>query len=80
MGVKERGKPDVPVPSAAAPRTGAPTGTLAPVPAAAVAAPAAPAPPPVRGNWFESMRQVLWNKWRWGALLALAVLVSRLSG
>jgi len=77
MGEKERGKPDVPAQPVAAPRAAAPSVTPA---ASGVAAPAAPVPPPIRGNWFESMRQVLWNKWRWGALLALAVLVSRLSG
>jgi len=30
-------------------------------------------------GWSAAWRQVLWEKWRWGALLALAVIVSRLS-
>lgn len=30
-------------------------------------------------GWAASWSQLLWEKWRWGALIALAVLVSRFS-
>ncbi|KAF8527319.1 UBC-like protein [Gautieria morchelliformis] len=31
------------------------------------------------GTWAAEWRNVIWEKWRWGALIALAVVVSRLS-
>lgn len=31
------------------------------------------------GGWAMSIRHLLWEKWRWGVVLALAVIVSRLS-
>lgn len=31
------------------------------------------------GTWAAGWRNVIWEKWRWGALIALAVVVSRLS-
>lgn len=34
----------------------------------------------VLGTWAAGWRNVIWEKWRWGALIALAVVVSRLSG
>ena len=33
----------------------------------------------VSTGWGLSLRQVIWEKWRWGVVLALAVIVSRLS-
>lgn len=30
-------------------------------------------------GWTGPLRQVLWEKWRWGVLIAFAVIVSRLS-
>ncbi|GJE93273.1 ubiquitin-conjugating enzyme E2-like protein [Phanerochaete sordida] len=33
----------------------------------------------VAGGWSASIRQLIWEKWRWGVVLALAVIVSRLS-
>ncbi|KAF7983658.1 hypothetical protein HWV62_19543 [Athelia sp. TMB] len=39
---------------------------------------AAKAPTPGTG-WATTWRQVIWEKWRWGALIALAVVVSRFS-
>ncbi|KZT25177.1 UBC-like protein [Neolentinus lepideus HHB14362 ss-1] len=30
-------------------------------------------------GWAEAWRQVIWEKWRWGLLIALAVVVSRVS-
>lgn len=30
-------------------------------------------------GWTVSIRHLLWEKWRWGVVLALAVIVSRLS-
>lgn len=38
----------------------------------------AKAPTPPTG-WATTWRQVIWEKWRWGALIALAVVVSRFS-
>lgn len=36
--------------------------------------------PPAPGTgWANSWRQAIWEKWRWGVLIALAVVVSRLS-
>jgi len=54
---------------------------------AAVAATVADAPnsltstnkPPVPQGWTTSWRQVIWEKWRWGVLIVLAVIVSRIS-
>lgn len=31
------------------------------------------------GTWAAGWRDMIWEKWRWGALIALAVVVSRLS-
>jgi ubiquitin-conjugating enzyme E2 J2 len=33
----------------------------------------------VLGTWAAGWRTMIWEKWRWGALIALAVVVSRLS-
>ncbi|KAI0342960.1 UBC-like protein [Trametopsis cervina] len=33
----------------------------------------------VVAGWGTSLRQLLWEKWRWGVVLVLAVMVSRLS-
>jgi len=33
----------------------------------------------VLSTWAAGLRNVIWEKWRWGALIALAVVVSRLS-
>lgn len=33
----------------------------------------------VLGTWAAGWRNMIWEKWRWGALIALAVVVSRLS-
>ncbi|KAI8985589.1 UBC-like protein [Trametes punicea] len=30
-------------------------------------------------SWAASLRQMIWEKWRWGVILALAIVVSRLS-
>ena len=30
-------------------------------------------------GWAASLRQMVWDKWRWGVILALAIVVSRLS-
>lgn len=35
--------------------------------------------PVVPQGWSTSWRQIIWEKWRWGVLIALAVIVSRLS-
>lgn len=30
-------------------------------------------------GWAATWRQVVWDKWRWGVLIALAVIVSRIT-
>ncbi|KAG9309921.1 UBC-like protein [Chiua virens] len=35
--------------------------------------------PVVPQGWSASWRQIIWEKWRWGVLIALAVIVSRIS-
>jgi ubiquitin-conjugating enzyme E2 J2 len=45
---------------------------------ASVAAPGPPVPVPTLG-WGASWREALWDKWRWGILIVLAISVSRLS-
>ncbi|EJD48248.1 UBC-like protein [Auricularia subglabra TFB-10046 SS5] len=91
MAQKERGIPPAP-PAApaqpATPATAAPPSTAAPAAADTTAravvndvVPAAAAAAPATGlGWADSWRKVLWEKWRWGALIILAVVVSRLSG
>ncbi|KIJ65234.1 hypothetical protein HYDPIDRAFT_89300 [Hydnomerulius pinastri MD-312] len=65
-------------------------GTAPQPPVTAVAAPAPLVPdasnsltstnkPPVPQGWTASWRQVIWEKWRWGVLIALAVIVSKMS-
>jgi len=46
--------------------------------AASVAVPGPPVPAPTHG-WGASWREALWDKWRWGILIVLAISVSRLS-
>lgn len=38
-----------------------------------------PKPPAPGTGWTTAWRQCIWDKWRWGVLIALAVVVSRLS-
>jgi len=70
MGEKERGKPDLPKhhPQVASVQVqtsmSLPT-TLPP-----------PMPPP---HWMSSIWKAVYDKWRWGAFLAFAVVISRLS-
>ncbi|KAJ7483453.1 UBC-like protein [Mycena latifolia] len=77
MGERERG------PSAAAQQQ--PSQPLfaqpAPTPAAAPANPTDKAAAPASDDaaWTTSLGKVLWEKWRWGLLIALAVMVSRFS-
>jgi ubiquitin-conjugating enzyme E2 J2 len=68
MGEKERGIPDDPKP----------TRLVAPVASEAhlTHTPLPPAPP---SHWTSSIWKALHDKWRWGAFLAFAVLISRLS-
>lgn len=39
----------------------------------------APEPPAAPLGWAASWKEAAWNKWRWGILIAFAVIVSRLS-
>ncbi|TRM56475.1 ubiquitin-conjugating enzyme/RWD-like protein [Schizophyllum amplum] len=87
MGEKERGKapsPPAPAPPAAASSAvgaaGAPGARPAPANSAGSAAGANPpaganAPAAGTGSWGA----VLWEKWRWGVLIVLAIMVSRIS-
>jgi len=83
MGQKERGVPDAPTVTAATnqpqPRTSTPQiphQVPAPRPPGALADNGAG-----RGGlgWATTWRDLIWNRWRWGVLLAVAVLVSRLT-
>jgi len=67
MGVKERGKSETPV---------APLNVKAGVQSVAAPDPATQIPP---SHWASSMWKMLYDKWKWGAFLAVAVIVSRLS-
>ncbi|KII87129.1 hypothetical protein PLICRDRAFT_42784 [Plicaturopsis crispa FD-325 SS-3] len=95
MGERSRGKPDIPPPPAtsapaaipkistaaprrtvAAPKTAKPTAppaTVARTTAGTGAAPGTPAVP--EPGWAAA----IWEKWRWGVFIALALLVSRMS-
>jgi len=68
MGAKERGVPNIPPPK-----------QIQSIPPFKVesGSNAIPATPP--SHWTSSLWNVLYDKWRWGAFLAFAVLVSRLS-
>ncbi|KAI0736424.1 UBC-like protein [Fomitopsis betulina] len=91
MGEKERGTPSTNAPSPVAQRQ-PPASTIAqPAPPTgpttanpnAIARPAqstanGEAAANARG-WADAWRQVFWEKWRWGVILALALVVSRMS-
>ncbi|KAJ6504488.1 UBC-like protein [Mycena vulgaris] len=77
MGERERGP-------SAAPQKQSPPPLLAlpvPTPAAASSNPADKAAAPTSDDaaWTTSLGKALWEKWRWGLLIALAVMVSRFS-
>jgi len=57
----------------------APTEAMAPMAADASNSLTSTNKPIVRQEWSASWRQLIWEKWRWGVLIALAVIVSRLS-
>lgn len=91
MAEKERGKPEPTVtpissdPSAAGLTSVPPPLQPLPAPTASAVDKAAPANLPNNnargtvGAWAAGWRDLIWEKWRWGALIAIAVLVSRLS-
>jgi len=66
MAEKEKGVPDKP----------APIKQPAKVEIVVTSDPAVPLPP---SHWASSVWKMLYDKWKWGAFLAVAVLVSRLS-
>ncbi|KAH9849885.1 UBC-like protein [Lenzites betulinus] len=93
MAQKERGVPASPAPKANAPSASASPPAPA-TPPAPLAAPTASdkavtrtpnGSTPLDGvngvgqSWAASLRQMLWEKWRWGVVLALALVVSRMS-
>ncbi|KAH7094010.1 UBC-like protein [Auriculariales sp. MPI-PUGE-AT-0066] len=82
MGVKERGKPDAPQPAPPAARAAtSPSATAAAAGTVKAPTPKVPTVPlPAPESWLESVRRLLLDKWRWGAVIVLAVIVSRLSG
>jgi len=55
---------------------GSDNGTSAVASSPAAAGAGEPTPPP---GWAASWKDAMWNKWRWGILIAFAVMVSRLS-
>ncbi|KIJ55508.1 hypothetical protein M422DRAFT_24077 [Sphaerobolus stellatus SS14] len=89
MGEKERGKPDTPPKSTSPIANPVVTASLPsasqpaiPPTSNAVDKPAPANPNNARGTvggWAAGWRELIWEKWRWGALIAIAVLVSRLS-
>ncbi|KAF7309374.1 UBC-like protein [Mycena indigotica] len=77
MGQRERGGASIV--AAQQPPTSPPT-TIAPIPATSAADPKAVSDSSSANAWTAaSVGRVLWEKWRWGLLIALAVLVSRVS-
>lgn len=91
MGEADRGSSSnsTPIPSSAPSLTTSPSPTPTPTPTQTTQGQASVAKPPAKlenhaivpaagrlGSWV----QILWNRWPYAALLALAVLVSRLSG
>jgi ubiquitin-conjugating enzyme E2 J2 len=83
MGVKERGQPEVSTleeilvrPSSASIPEALRGGNI-PIPT--------PGPKAVRHGtarptgWMSTMRQVVWQKWRWGVFMVVAVLIARFS-
>jgi len=82
MGEKERGKPDVPP----EPRT-SPEGAIAAAASTSATSKVAPANPAAAQGpagapgtgWLDLWRKLIFEKWRWGVLIAVAVIVSRLS-
>ncbi|KAI0825726.1 ubiquitin-conjugating enzyme/RWD-like protein [Irpex lacteus] len=94
MGQKERGTPTLPPQPPTTPSMFAPTTVPIPPVQPATQAPSSSsdtssntvAIPPshdsranVVAGWGGSLRQIIWEKWRWGVVLVLAVIVSRLS-
>ncbi|KAG6841186.1 hypothetical protein C0991_000983 [Blastosporella zonata] len=88
MGQKERGKPDAPLPASES--TTSNIATAAPASAPLTLVPSSTAPTaPTTGKPDDSRKtgasmaatwgHVLWEKWRWGLLIAVAVVVSRFS-
>jgi ubiquitin-conjugating enzyme E2 J2 len=88
MGEQDRGTPSNS--SAYAPVPSSPAQPLVPVPAQLAAIPilptdalrevVGPKPPDAAVGWIASWKNTIYEKWRWAALIALAVVVSRLSG
>lgn len=82
MAQKERGKSDEPRPVPAAVDSSVPsdngkTQSAASPPRGDVVGPAAG--PKGTPGWAALWRKLIWEKWRWGLLIVLAVVVSRLS-
>ena len=91
MGQKERGKVDGPLNEQVSPNAT----TVPPVPQPTSHAKKHPTPekkddvpntgqtpkgrPTDARGWAVGLRQLFWERWRWGALIAIAVLVSRLT-
>ncbi|KAJ7147732.1 UBC-like protein [Mycena crocata] len=78
MGERERGPSAVPLPPAPLPVFDAAPAT-SPTSAGAGAGDKVIVPTDSDAAWTSSLGKVLWEKWRWGLLIALAVVVSRLS-
>jgi len=85
MGERERGPTPTPTATAPAPlpadlvsRVIAPLPTRNPEATEVAKDPATP-PPIAPLGWAAGFKLAIWNKWRWGVLIALAVVVSRIS-
>ncbi|TFK51958.1 UBC-like protein [Heliocybe sulcata] len=82
MGEKERGRADPPArppQSQPQPQQQLSHRVVAETPAQGLGAGEKPKGTGTGTGWAEAWRQVVWEKWRWGLLIALAVIVSRVS-
>jgi len=78
MGERDRGKPDIPPPPSPPPLTVTPAAPVVSDALKATSANNAAAAKPAEeasGAWGR----VIWDRWRWGLFIALAVIVSRLT-
>jgi ubiquitin-conjugating enzyme E2 J2 len=82
MGEKERGIPPAASTPPPQPATQAPvlvSPTTPPFIKVPASAPARNPPAQAPAGWAEALKTTVWNKWRWGVFILVAVVVSRLS-
>lgn len=79
MGERERGKPDEPEPPTTSSEPPPLPAGLTPAPAKTSVGTKTLDRPMDKTGWAVGLRQILVERWRWGALIAVALVVSRLS-